>query len=213
MIVVDVETTGLDPQKHSIVSIGAVDFYAPSYQFYTECIIYPGAEISERALEINGFTEEQLYDPTKPNLEQAINEFIEWTEKAVDKTFAGENPAFDRDFLTASFLRYKPGPEGRSEWYKQFTHRTVDLHSLCYSHLLRSGKVPPSKSGRSDLSTDKILNYVGLPEEPRPHNALTGAKMEAEAFSRIIHRKTLLDEFEKHPIPDHILRIDKRHGL
>jgi len=39
MIVADIEATGLDPRKHSILSIGAVDFEHPERQFYGECRI------------------------------------------------------------------------------------------------------------------------------------------------------------------------------
>ena len=60
MIVVDVETTGLYPNKNSIVSIGAVDFLNPVNTFYQECRIWRGAKISDQALEVNGFTKKQI---------------------------------------------------------------------------------------------------------------------------------------------------------
>ena len=40
MIIVDVETTGIDPEKHSIVSIGAVDFSNPSNEFYMKIPLF-----------------------------------------------------------------------------------------------------------------------------------------------------------------------------
>jgi len=52
------------------------------------------------------------------------------------------------------------------------------------------------------MNLDKILNYVGLPDEPRPHNGLCGAKLEAEAFSRLVNDKSLLEEYGKYSIPD-----------
>ncbi len=39
MIVIDVETIGINLQNHSIVSIRAVDFYKSKNQFYQECRI------------------------------------------------------------------------------------------------------------------------------------------------------------------------------
>lgn len=65
MIVFDVETTGEDSRKHSIVSIGALEFSNPKNQFYEECRIWEGAEVQEIALKINGFTEENIRDPKK----------------------------------------------------------------------------------------------------------------------------------------------------
>jgi len=46
-----------------------------------------------------------------------------------------------------------------------------------------------------------ILCYVGLPDEPSPHNALTGAVVEAEALSRLLYDKPLLPEFKHLPVP------------
>ena len=37
MIILDIETTGVNPEKHAIVSVGAVDFLNPSRTFYEEC--------------------------------------------------------------------------------------------------------------------------------------------------------------------------------
>ncbi len=197
MIVVDIETTGLDIKKHSIVSIGAVDFLNSANQFYQECRIYDGAEITKEALEINGFSEEEIKDKNKKSIEETIKDFLAWTDKCNDKTLAGGNPSFDRDFLKISMERYG------IEW--KLSHRTIDLHSLCYVHYLKRGLVPPNKNKKTDLSVDKILNYTGLPEEPRPHHALTGVKMEAEAFSRLIYGKLFFKEFENYPIPDYLI--------
>jgi len=196
MIVVDVETTGVDPEINSIIGIGAVDFFNSKNQFYEECKIWYGAEITKKALEINGFTFEQITNSRKQSLESAILKFIEWAKNIEYRTFAGENPAFDRDFLKESVkiykINWKPG------------HRTIDLHSLCYSHHLKRGIKPPIKEKITDLDLNKTLNYVGLPPEPNPHNALVGAKYEAEAFSRLIYGKKLFDEFEKYPVPDYL---------
>src|SRR3989344_1162718 len=187
MIIVDVETTGLDPIKNSIVSIGAIAFSKPENQFYQECRIFEGAEISVVALKINGFSLEQIKDINKKQLKDTIKEFIDWLNKSNDKTIAGHNPFFDRDFLTFSALRF--------DIKLSLPRRLIDLHSLCYSHYLKRGLIPPLKDKFTDLNLDKVLNYVGLQNEPKPHNALTGAKMEAEAFSRLIHGKILSKEF------------------
>ena len=83
MIVVDVETTGVDSKKNSIVSIGAIDFSNPQNQFYQECRVWEGAEIAQQALYINGFTKEQITDKNKPTLKEAIESFIKWCEPAL----------------------------------------------------------------------------------------------------------------------------------
>ncbi len=196
MIVVDVETTGLNSKKNSIVSIGAVDFSNPINQFYEECRIWRGSKINPKALEINGFSEEEIRSPNRKTLEKTIKEFVEWIEHIKDITLAGENPSFDRDFLYDSAQRYGVN--------LHIGHRTIDLHSKCYIHLLKRGLTPPNKNKRSDLNADKIFEYVGLPIEPKPHKAIVGAKMEAEAFSRLIYGKSLLKEFERYPLPNYL---------
>ncbi len=196
MIVVDVETMGLDSKNNSIISIWAVDFSNPKNQFYQECKIWEGAEITQQALDVNGFTKEQITDQNKMSLEEAVEKFVNWMKNIEDQTFAGENGSFDRDFLKNSVEKY--GID-----YK-FGYRTIDLHSICYQHYLKRGLKPPIKDSRTDLNLNKTLVYVGLPSEPNPHNALTGAKMEAEAFARLIYGKSILKEFEKYEIPDHL---------
>lgn len=204
MLVVDIETTGLSPDRHSIISIGAVDFALPSRQFYRECRPWEGAQVDLDSLAVNGTTPEQLALPERASLEQVIGEFLAWSGEAADRTLAGMNTFFDRDFLRNSCERYK------MQW--SFGHRVLDLHSVCWAQMLMSGRKPEIKYGRVNLNNDAILRYAGLPPEPRPHNGLTGAKMEAEAFSRIIHGKILLPEFSGYPIPEYLSSKSDNQG-
>lgn len=193
MIIVDAEFSGLDAEKDSIVSIGAVEFENPKNQFYGECRIWKGAHVNEEALAVNGFTVEQINDPQKQTDEELIKAFIEWSKSCKEHTFAGQNPATDWDFMRDTAKRY------HIDWF--FAHRTIDQHSLCYMHMIKQGINPPVINNRTDLSSDTIMKYVGLPAEIHPHNALNGAKIEAEAMSRLLYDKNILPEFEKYPIP------------
>lgn len=69
--------------------------------------------------------------------------------------------------------------------------------------MLKRGLTPPIdlQHRRSALNLDAILNYCGIPDEPEPHNALTGALSHAEVISRLLYDKKLLPEFSKYPIP------------
>lgn len=197
MIIVDVETSGVNPKMNSIVSIGAVDFLDPENQFYGECRVWDGAETTEIALKISGFTIEQLRDPENKSVEELVSEFAEWMEPIENKTLAGQNPTFDRDFLNASAKR--------ARLKMLFWRRAIDLHAICYTHMLGRRLDVPIDQQRSAITSDIAFNYVGLPKEPRPHNALTGAKMEAESFSRLIYGKSLLKEFETYAVPRYLL--------
>lgn len=194
MIVIDAEMSGLDPQKNSIVSVGAVDFEDPSRQFYGECRIWEGAEIVPESLAICGFTEEEILDPNKRSLEDLMREFASWIEISTDRTLCGQNVSLDRNFLNDSFRR--------AEVPFRFAHRNVDTHSAAYTYFRSRGIEIPLKDSdqQSALSLDKILEMLGIPPEPKPHIALNGAKLEAEAFSRMVYGKNLLPEFAQHPI-------------
>jgi DNA polymerase III epsilon subunit-like protein len=110
-------------------------------------------------------------------------DFLAWIENIKEKTIAGHNPSFDRDFLQATAYRY------HLNW--PMAHRTIDLHTVCYFDMIKKGVEPPTLHGHSSLNSDSIYRYLGMPDEPKPHNALTGAKMEAEAFSRLFYGKPL----------------------
>jgi DNA polymerase III epsilon subunit-like protein len=195
MLVLDIEGSGTEYQKHSVVSIGAVDFNNPENRFYSECRIWEGAHIMDGALEVNGFTEAEITDPSKPSERELIQQFLEWSQHLSDRTLCGQNVSYDRDMLKAGAER-----AGLS-W--DLAYRSVDTHSLAWMHIIKSGKKPPidEQHRRSSLNLDTILNYCGIPEEPHPHNALTGALCHAEVASRLLYNRTLLPEFAKYALP------------
>ncbi len=193
MIVLDTEASGTDPYKHSLVSVGALDLSNPNNQFYAECRIWEGAHIMDEALLVNGFSKEEIIDSKKKSSEEVTREFIEWAMKIEDHTTAGQNPSFDRDFLRVSAERF-----GIS-W--PLAYRTIDLHTACYMHMVKWGVEPPLAKGHSGVNSKVIMEYVGIPEEPKPHNALMGAKVAAEALSRLLYDKKFLPEFKSFDIP------------
>ena len=193
MIVIDVETTGVDPNKCSLLSIGAVDFNEPSNIFYGECCIWAGAHIEPEALVINGFTENQIHDSSKKTDKELLIEFIEWVDRRQETTFAGHNTSFDRDFLRATALRY------HLDW--KYAHRTIDLHSIAYFQHVRRSIVIPIYNKHSALNLDTILGYAGMPVEPKPHNGLMGARLEAEVFCRLFYDRPLFEDFRKYSLP------------
>jgi DNA polymerase III epsilon subunit-like protein len=198
MLVVDVEASGLTTLHHSILSVGAFDLDNPTHRFYMECKVWEGAHISAEALGVNGFTEDECRNGRAPDTvseAELITQFLEWSQHLGDRTIAGQNPSFDRDMLKAAALR-----AGKS-W--DLAHRTIDSHSLCFMHMVKAGKTPPLdvQHRRSSLNLDAVLIYCGIPEEPEPHNALTGALCHGEVISRLLYGKKLLPEFEQFEIP------------
>lgn len=195
MLIIDIEGSGTNYQKHSIVSLGAVDFNQPERRFYAECQVWPGAHIMDDALAVNGFTREQITDTTKMTEAELVIQFLEWAQECDDCTLTGQNVSYDRDMLRAAVER-----AGRN-W--TLPYRTLDTHTMCYMHMIKRGITPPIdvQHKRSNLNLDAIMNYCGIPDEPEPHNALTGALSHAEVASRLLYNRSLLPEFSQFALP------------
>ena len=196
MIVVDTETTGLDLIKDHILSIGAVDFSNPQRTYYNECRLPRGIRLSSSASRVTGFTLLTVRDHRKPSISKILIEFMKWASRCSERTLAGENPWFDIIFLRRAFEQHE------LEW--PFGHRYVDLHSLVYAEMLHNRKRRVAKSEISGQGLDKTLDYVGLASRNGFHNALNDAKLEAEAFSRLIYGKGLFREYSVYAIPSHL---------
>lgn len=197
MISLDVESSGLDPRTCSIVSLGAIDTDEPSNQFYDECRVWDGAEINDQALEVNGFRREELGPESQKKTEaELIRDFVAWaTDRPQNRTLLAQNVPFDLGFVQQACKR--AGIES------PFAHRALDLHTLCWMHMTMTGKQPPVdvEKRRTAINLTAVLEYCGLPEEPSPHNALTGALCHAESFARMAYNQKIVPEFSTFDIP------------
>lgn len=176
-IVLDCETTGLDPRAHSLLSIGAVA-PATGEKFYGECRVWTGAAIDVEALEVNGETLERAYDPEYWTEAELVREFVTWAQAQGVVLTGGKNPGFDQSFIKSAWRRATGGssaPEDR--W--PLSHRTVCLHSLAWGWALQHR---PDVFASNRVKADDLYVMMGLSREPRPHHALTGATHELEAF-------------------------------
>ena len=194
MIVIDIEATGTNYQKHSILSLGALDFDNPENRIYLECQAWEGAHIDPQAIEVCGFTEEEATDDTKETEAQLIAQFITWAEGIEDQTFLGQNVSFDRDYIKVACER--------AGYNYPFAHRTIDTHTLAYMHHIQHGREIPIVKRHSGLNIEAVATYLGMPDEPEPHNALTGALYHAEMAYRLLFEKPFLDEFKNYPVPN-----------
>lgn len=192
MIALDCEMSGLDPLKHSILSIGAMDLENPKRTFYGECFLPEYKTFQVEALAVNGFTEEQIFNKNQDSLKDLMQNFYEWLQGCSEKTLVGQNVSLDRAFLNIAFTE--------TEVPFQFHYRVIDIHSVAIGMFLRDERPLNIEDGRIKMSLDKIAEYVGLPEEPRPHNALTGATYNAEVFNRLVYKKNLIEQFKDYEV-------------
>lgn len=103
---------------------------------------------------------------------------------------AGQQPAFDISFLKKAY------EDNGLPW--NLPYRTIDQHTLCYAHAIKA------KQKIRQYNSDTIMEYVGLPPEPKPHQAINGVIWEAEAINRLLHGTNLLTVFAQYEIPKHI---------
>jgi hypothetical protein len=184
--VVDVETTALakDAHRGSLVSIGAVHPLTGE-TFYCQCWVREGAYIDPESMAVH--MADWTDDRTQPSEAEAITRLVHWAKKRGIKLIGGKNPMFDLRWLEAAWMRAQ---EGRQEPGKfPLTHRTLDLHSLALAWALINRPVVVTSEG---FKTDDVYRLLGMPDEPKPHHALTGARMEAKAFRVILEQGGVL---------------------
>lgn len=207
MIILDIETTGFNPQKCGLFSIGALDFHNLENTFYQEARINEEDEISEEALKINGITEEEAKSPKRQTQKQLLENFFSWLEKQKIKILAGHNVGFfDINFLKIKAEQYNIKIKTR--------YRSLDLCSVAQTKYFQiNKKFLLDELQENAMGLPNVLEFCGIPEKRimfdqkklikkgTPHNALEDVKLETECFSRILYGKSLLPEFKQFPIP------------
>jgi DNA polymerase III alpha subunit (gram-positive type) len=166
-ISVDVETTGTDPVKNGIVAIGACNF-SNRKEIYIENKIRPDALISDEALNINGFTRDEITQSYKIDEYSALCELIDYANENKLTIIVGKNPNFDYNFLKEIWLRNNENLKGFP-----FSYRVIDVTSFVITSCLQARNPIPEKG----FSSEFISNILDIEQEPKPHNALSGARM------------------------------------
>jgi len=134
-IVLDTETTGLDPAfGHRIVEIGCVELYnhVPTQRTF-HCYVNPERDMPEEAFRVHGLSADFLAD--KPRFADICDDFLEFIG---DAPLVIHNGAFDMKFLNAEFglLKRPPLPMERlictlELSRKRFAGASNSLDALC----------------------------------------------------------------------------------
>jgi DNA polymerase-3 subunit epsilon len=134
-IVLDTETTGLDPDAgHRVLEIGCVEVVNHlATDKHLQLYINPERDIPEESIKVHGLTEEFLKD--KPTFAEVADEFLDFI--AGDPLII-HNAAFDMKFLNAELTRLgRPALDfGRAVdtvqiARKRFPGAQVNLDALC----------------------------------------------------------------------------------
>ncbi|MFQ5763302.1 MAG: DNA polymerase III subunit epsilon [Rhodospirillales bacterium] len=164
-IVLDTETTGLDPGSgHRIVEIGCVELInhvATGRHFHT--YVNPERDIPDEAAAVHGLTQEFLAD--KPTFATVVDEFIVFI---ADSTLVIHNAEFDLGFINAELERLTRPPLAAD--------RAVDTVSLARS------KFPGAQ-----VNLDALCRRYQIDNTDRSlHGALIDARLLAEVYLELI---------------------------
>ena len=155
IIAIDVETTGISPEKERIIEIGA---FRPETGEVFRTLINPGRPLPKRITELTGITDEMLVGA--PEEAEAIRAWLDFMEG--DTILLGHNISFDHSFLVQAIRRC-----GYEE--PQFS----GIDTLKLSRVL-CPELPNKK-------LETMVNHFGLTNE-RAHRAFEDARVTVELY-------------------------------
>ena len=171
-IVLDTETTGLDPyQGHRLIEIGCIELVnrMPTGQVF-HYYVHPERDIPEEAFRVHGISLEMLRD--KPRFHEIADELLTFLG---DAPLVIHNAAFDMGFLNAELERAE----------RPLLDRTRMVDTL----MLARRKYP----GGSNRLDDLCLRYRIDTSRRVKHGALLDAELLAEVYIELIDaRQTTL---------------------
>lgn len=100
-IVVDLETTGLEPNLDSIIEVAAVKIINGQIVDERTHLVNPRIFIPQETTDITGITTEMLKD--SPLFEDVVDDYLSWF--AEGGVFVAHNVDFDRNFFNAHLRR------------------------------------------------------------------------------------------------------------
>ena len=164
-IILDTETTGLDPNDgHRVIEIGCIEMINRRLTDRTfHVYINPEREIDQEAIAVHGITNEFLTD--KPNFSGIADEFIEFVR---DAELIAHNAPFDVSFLEAELERIPGAPSIFS-----LMHGGAAVDTLSMAKEKRPGK-------RNSL--DALCRDYKIDASER---TLHGALLDAELLTRV----------------------------
>lgn len=201
MIILDIETSGVDFSKCGIWQIGAIDLESGE-EFLQECRIDDKDEIvnakdaKHPVLEVIGKTEEELRDIKKQSQKELLENLFNWLEQRADRRILCHHPQFDMGFILTKARKYNLNIF--------FSHKTFDLYTLAELRYFQFNNKFSKEHGFKTFGLTEISEFCGLEDKRKFHNALEDCKLEAECFYRLVYGKNLFKEYAKFEIPNYL---------
>ena len=187
-IVLDTETTGLDPSKAQVVDIAfkVVDIGSGaclgSFQSVVALSKEEWALADPIALTVNGFTWNDVQTRGRPRSDIAVNICTLFSKlKLTSQTsfFLCQNPSFDKAF----FSQICPLSVQKS---CGFPYYWLDFASMNWALMAKEISLGKRLPFRIPFSKDGIAHSSKLPPENKPHKAMNGVDHLILLFSKII---------------------------
>jgi DNA polymerase III subunit epsilon len=190
-IILDTETTGIDPEAgHRVIEIACLELtnHLPTGRKY-QCYLNPEREVDSEAVQVHGLTTEFLKD--KPLFTEVVSEFLAFIG---DARLVIHNAEFDVKFLNAELTRLGFAPIA--------LRRAVDTVQLARR------KFPGQPA-----SLDALCGRFNI---DNTHRTLHGAMLDAELLSEIYielvggRQATMLLASEEPVAAAAIIQIDRQ---
>lgn len=162
LLLIDVETTGLDPQRDSIVQIASCVLEKDDLheERHFESLVRPDTTMTESARDVHGLSDAQL--ESAPQLAEVIERFSRYAP--TDAILCGHNVGFDASFLRSAYQRLN------REY--PFDYHTVDIWSLAFFILGAEGL------STGPFNLNQLCALYGIPRG-RHHSALEDVRASA----------------------------------
>lgn len=158
-VVVDIETTGLNPATERIIEIGAVRVREDKIEQEFDVLINPGRSLSSFIVELTGITDEMLEGA--PDIREGLERFLDF---AGEDILMGHHISFDYSFLKKNIVN-----TGGS-----FERKGIDTLKIARVAL-------PDLESRS---LERLCGYYGIINE-HAHRACDDARATAELYLRL----------------------------
>lgn len=172
----DFETTGIIPEIHSPLQLGAVLRDVDKgeiLQTHLEYILPPDtAIVDEEAMKVNGLDVNNMPIGSVSPL-QCMNNFFR-VIGFQDIKLAAWNTHFDVSIFRGMCVKY-----GYIQYYKKMDYRHVCVQSMCHGLVLKG--ILPEKI----KSFNSVIEYFGLPKRENIHNAITDAFLLSQVYMKL----------------------------
>jgi DNA polymerase III epsilon subunit-like protein len=172
LAITDVETTGLDWERHEIIEIGLLTGRQDTLEVLGEFEIKVRPDHIEdadpRSLQIAGYTPSEWKDAV--SLRDAMQEYA---DRVRDSLFLAHPVTMDYAFIDRGFR--KAGIQNPLHYHQ------LDLFSMAWILLKEDVALPK-------VTLMELTRYFDLEPEPMPHRAIEGARLAHRILKELVRR-------------------------